>query len=353
MAFDHSQSGVRRRMHPAPECGNMSLQASGWSFKRQLTSDWRPSKICHWGKEGDAGMAKRVWLCAAAIAGLLCRAGSGGAQTVTYQKDQNGHWAVLSTEGGSASADGAWSQARKKASVAPITAGAKDPAHVTGVKPVVAVSAPAGAASPTMGGVAVAAIVPPSAAHRSAAEKASSPGSTAPAATGSYPGALSKGERLYYETRDNSTRNPLSWSVHVYKSQHRMEIYYKGRLYKTYNAVFGRSRWAGAKEWEGDMRTPEGDYLIVAKRRSQRFRWFLALNYPNAIDRARFVHLRAIGDIPRGAGEGGEIGIHGTETPLLNVGDVNWTTGCISVDNSDIRELERLLPVGTLVVINP
>jgi lipoprotein-anchoring transpeptidase ErfK/SrfK len=32
---------------------------------------------------------------------------------------------------------------------------------------------------------------------------------------------------------------------------------------------------------------------------------------------------------------------------------VNWTTGCISVDNADISELAELLPIGTLVIINP
>ena len=39
--------------------------------------------------------------------------------------------------------------------------------------------------------------------------------------------------------------------------------------------------------------------------------------------------------------------------PELNRGDVNWTTGCISVDDEDFEELKRLLPKGTLVIINP
>jgi lipoprotein-anchoring transpeptidase ErfK/SrfK len=47
------------------------------------------------------------------------------------------------------------------------------------------------------------------------------------------------------------------------------------------------------------------------------------------------------------------VGIHGTDSPVLNLGDVNWTLGCISLNNDDIAEMARLLPVGTLVVINP
>jgi murein L,D-transpeptidase YafK len=147
--------------------------------------------------------------------------------------------------------------------------------------------------------------------------------------------------------------DPFNWVVHAYKSQHRLEVYFKGHLYKSYHAVFGRSLAAGAKLWAGDRRTPEGNYLIIGKRRSMRFGWFLHLNYPNEQDHERFEQSRATHVIPASADEGGQIGIHGTDSPYLNVADVNWTTGCISVDNSDIRELARLLPVGTLVIINP
>ena len=149
------------------------------------------------------------------------------------------------------------------------------------------------------------------------------------------------------------SEDPFDWVVHAYKSQHRLEVYFKGHLYKTYHAVFGRSLAAGAKLWEGDRRTPEGNYLIVGKHRSARFGWFLHINYPNEEDRERFEQSRAAHVIPASANEGGQIGIHGTDSPYLNVADVNWTTGCISVDNGDIGQLARLLPVGTLVIINP
>jgi L,D-transpeptidase catalytic domain len=145
----------------------------------------------------------------------------------------------------------------------------------------------------------------------------------------------------------------FDWAVYAYKSKHRLEVYYKGHLYRTYHAVFGRSPVAGAKLWEGDRRTPEGDYLIIGKHPSARFGWFLHINYPNAEDEARFEQDRAAHLIPASAHEGGEIGIHGTDALSLNIADIDWTTGCISVDNTDIRELAHLLPVGTLVVIRP
>jgi len=147
--------------------------------------------------------------------------------------------------------------------------------------------------------------------------------------------------------------DPFNWVVHAYKSQHRLEVYFRGQLYRTYHAVFGRNPAAGAKLWEGDRRTPEGNYLIVGKHRSARFGWFLHINYPNEQDHERFEQGRASHLIPASAHEGGQIGIHGTDSPYLNVADVDWTIGCISVDNNDISELARLLPVGTLVIIEP
>jgi lipoprotein-anchoring transpeptidase ErfK/SrfK len=161
------------------------------------------------------------------------------------------------------------------------------------------------------------------------------------------------GQRLYLQAADGARGDPFNWAVHVYKSRHRIEISYKNQLFKTYHGVFGRSGLSGGKEWEGDSRTPEGAYLIIAKHPSARFRWFLKLNYPNATDEARFAELRANHQIPRGSHEGSLVGIHGTDSPMLNVEDVNWTLGCISVTNTDIMEMASLLPIGTLVVIKP
>jgi L,D-transpeptidase catalytic domain len=194
---------------------------------------------------------------------------------------------------------------------------------------------------------AVAAILPPAAAP--------SPGaSPTPAANASPTAAKSdEGLLLYLNDPLSATSSSYNWSIIAYKSRHEIEVLYKRRPYKTYHAVFGRSRFGGPKQWEGDRRTPEGNYLIVSKHRSARFGWFMKINYPNAADQASFVQLKAERDIPRWMREGGAVGIHGTDLPILNSGNIDWTTGCISVDNSAIHELARLLPLGTLVVIKP
>ncbi len=166
------------------------------------------------------------------------------------------------------------------------------------------------------------------------------------------------GQVAFEKTRDSSWLDPTSWSVTVYKSRHQLIVYYKGRLYKIYHAVFGRSLDHGAKLYEGDRRTPEGVYSIIGKHSSRRFKCFLTLNYPNYVDRTRYEELASDGDLPTSydghvIGEGGRIGIHGTDNPVLNAGNINWTTGCISLNNGDIIELNRLLPVGTVVLIKP
>jgi L,D-transpeptidase catalytic domain len=166
-------------------------------------------------------------------------------------------------------------------------------------------------------------------------------------------GEAGSGLQLFVNDPESATLNPLNWSVTAWKARHEIEIDYRDHLYKTFRAVFGRSRWGGPKQWEGDRRTPEGNYLIISKHRSARFRWFLKINYPNAIDRAAFVRMEADGDIPPGSREGDGVGIHGTDEPILNLGNVDWTTGCISVDNEAISEMAALLPIGTLVVIKP
>ncbi len=167
---------------------------------------------------------------------------------------------------------------------------------------------------------------------------------------------MTPGERLLSVTADDSFEDPINWNVTVFKSRHQVAVYYKGRSFKTYHAVFGYHA-DGAKRWEGDLRTPEGVYAIIGKYHHPRWKYFLRLNYPNFVDRRNFKTMLQDHVVPVVRGQhravGGAVGIHGTDRPRFNRDEINWTRGCISVDNDAIVELYHLLPVDTLVIIKP
>ncbi|HZP40108.1 MAG TPA: L,D-transpeptidase [Candidatus Binatia bacterium] len=152
----------------------------------------------------------------------------------------------------------------------------------------------------------------------------------------------------------------LAWAeaepffIVVRKSCRTLDVYRFGSRIRSFDAVFGLNG-SGSKLYEGDLRTPRGIYMIVDKRSHPRWRHFMLLDYPNLQDVHRYWVAMESGDIPergdRYAGIGGAVGIHGTDKPSLNANNVDWTWGCISLQNRDIEDLNRLVPVGTLVLI--
>ena len=95
----------------------------------------------------------------------------------------------------------------------------------------------------------------------------------------------------------------------------------------------------GHKRRHGDGRTPEGRYWIDGRNPKSRFRRALHISYPSRVDALRARR--------RGFSAGGEIMIHGRGS------QADWTAGCVALDDTDIRELYRVIPVGTRVEIRP
>jgi len=132
-----------------------------------------------------------------------------------------------------------------------------------------------------------------------------------------------------------------------------VSLYQYGRLSRTYPAVFGRN--PGKKTHEGDKRTPLGLYMIIAKDTHSRWSRFMRIDYPNENDRLQYLKNIETGKIPKGAngypGLGGAIGIHGSDNEAFNRAKINWTLGCISMLNADVKELYSLVSLGTLIYI--
>ena len=139
-----------------------------------------------------------------------------------------------------------------------------------------------------------------------------------------------------------STRNP---AIVVLKENHRVDLYDDGRVVKSYRADMGY-RSVNDKMRSGDAATPEGRYHITEKRPAATYYRALALNYPNAEDRADFERLKRQGRVPRGASPGGLIQIHGDGGR-----GKDWTRGCVALSNRDMDDLYRRVGVGTPVTI--
>ena len=151
------------------------------------------------------------------------------------------------------------------------------------------------------------------------------------------------------------------WQVEVSKSQRRLVLYQGRTPCRTYRIGLGRHP-VGLKAHEGDGRTPEGDYYVCSKNPQSKFHLSLGLSYPNTQDAQRSLQAKRISQAqyeqisraikrqdkpPWDTPLGGEIFIHGSGS------GADWTLGCIALDDKDIAELYRLVPLHTPVVIKP
>ena len=139
--------------------------------------------------------------------------------------------------------------------------------------------------------------------------------------------------------------------VHVDKSEHRMTVYdAQGRLIASFRAGFGVYP-VGHKQQQGDKRTPEGKYVLDYKNPNSAFYRSIHVSYPNAADRAR---ARRAGVNP-----GGDIMVHGWPSDPRIVRSIarwpndDWTDGCISLSNVDMKKLWELVRVPVPIEIVP
>lgn len=138
----------------------------------------------------------------------------------------------------------------------------------------------------------------------------------------------------------------LADRVLIVKSTRIMTLYHGGSVLKTYRVALG-SVPVGAKQIQGDHKTPEGNYTIISRNDHSQFHLSLRISYPSAADRLRARQL--------GASPGGDIMIHGLPNGYADAHyrRTDWTDGCVAVSNAEIEEIWNLVPVGTRVEIRP
>ncbi len=159
------------------------------------------------------------------------------------------------------------------------------------------------------------------------------------------------------------------YEIEIDKGNRQLIVRSGDEVLKVFSVAVGRGG-AGDKQRTGDNKTPVGTYRVVGFNPSNRFDYFVRLNYPNVKDafyglrnevitRDEFdrivTALRGGRLPPQNTALGGAIGIHGIgeQTPTkLRIHDrMDWTEGCIALRNEQVRELRHYLGIGTRVVI--
>jgi murein L,D-transpeptidase YafK len=142
--------------------------------------------------------------------------------------------------------------------------------------------------------------------------------------------------------------NAIADRVLVEKGARRLTLLNKGAVLKTYPVALGREP-VGAKEEEGDQRTPEGIYLIDFHKRDSDYHLALHVSYPEQrdVDQAT----------TRGVSAGSDIMLHGLPNGRGWIGRFHrrsdWTAGCVAVTDFEIEEIFRAVPDGTPIEIRP
>lgn len=151
---------------------------------------------------------------------------------------------------------------------------------------------------------------------------------------------------------DSIQVNTSSLCIHIDKSDYALSIYADTLLIKQYPVVFGWNP-VDDKLSQGDGCTPEGNYKVLAKYDHDAWSKFIWIDYPNKESLVKFREAKANGIISPESTPGGEIGIHGVYPGRDRNIDFrnNWTAGCISLKNKDIRDIYEYIDVGTEVII--
>ena len=189
------------------------------------------------------------------------------------------------------------------------------------------------------------------------------------------PGSFIKNNISSYSTAEQflkripTKENKENIKIIVYKSKKLMEIYKNGRLYLTQNILLSPF-WHEKKQMHGDKRTPEGEYYVCCKKDKSKYNLFIGISYPNDLDALyalkkdlisvkEFISIdRAIKNRekpPWNTKLGGYIGIHGTgkDREFESKWKINWTDGCIAINDDALIGVYNIVEIGTPIMILP
>jgi murein L,D-transpeptidase YafK len=135
--------------------------------------------------------------------------------------------------------------------------------------------------------------------------------------------------------------------VIVVKSERTLTLLAQGKAIRSYKVALG-GRPIGAKQQQGDHKTPEGSYVLDRRNPQSRYYKSLHISYPNEQDKL---------DAAKRGVDPGDIMIHGLPNGFGWLGrfhrEHDWTDGCIAVTDTEMDEIWKLVPDGTPIEIRP
>ena len=158
-------------------------------------------------------------------------------------------------------------------------------------------------------------------------------------------------EEILISENDQPVHESIDYIL-VSKKQRRLIVFRNGQALKEYSISLGFTP-IGAKEIEGDGKTPEGIYSVAYRKNPSDYNKSLLLDYPRQkdLDAAKIL----------GARPGSSVAIHGLPVKAqerdralkYNSKGKNWTRGCMAVTDEEIEEIFPLVRTHTTVEICP
>ncbi|WP_086967544.1 L,D-transpeptidase family protein [Vibrio coralliirubri] len=156
--------------------------------------------------------------------------------------------------------------------------------------------------------------------------------------------------RQFYNVPDSASKidslSQVVTLVKVDKSKRRMYLLKGEEVIQEFRIALGKQP-KGHKRFEGDNRTPEGEYQLDYVMEESDFYRSVHINYPQPSD----MQWAEQNDVD----PGGNIKIHGIKngerrSPSF-IQSFDWTDGCIALTNQDMDEFLQLVKMGTPIHI--
>jgi murein L,D-transpeptidase YafK len=149
-------------------------------------------------------------------------------------------------------------------------------------------------------------------------------------------------------TGDTPAELPMADHLKVYKSKRKLYLLRGSSVLREFTVHLGLMP-EGAKEYEGDFRTPEGSYVLEDRNPNSNYFLSIQISYPNQRDVQKARKLRQK--------PGGLVMIHGLPNlpnrPIDYYQKFDWTDGCIALNNSDMVEVWLMTRPGVPIDIYP